>query len=150
MTITLWDPLSGRIGPGISVSAGWDLVGPHVANTLLVASLLETSSSDLIMSSTAQLPTNTGLVRLGDLFRKTGGMFKAVSDGTSLTLRLEVYEPGSGTVDTTDTTGFTWDPTSGVWYLITASLVQAVNELSGESSPKLDDILAAVRHVYAL
>lgn len=150
MTITLLFPTSGRIGPGIPVGATWDLVGPHAANTTMELVLLQTSTGASYYRSEFFFPTNSFSERFGDQLRVvSGGIDSARADGTATTLRINVNTPGSGTVDQLDTTGFFFDPTSGLGYMIGNAALYMVANAGSSSSSTLAAILAAVKHTYS-
>jgi len=148
MTLTMFFPLTGRFGPGLLFAAGWDLIGPHVPGTEIEVGCIDPSTSAKFALARYPFMTNSIGSVYADVQRTT--LISAVegrADNFTFTLRLEVIVPGSGIVDSLDTTGLHWDPTSGLFYLVgTGALFAATG--SSATTATLAAILAAVKTNY--
>jgi len=149
VTLTLYYPTTGtRFGPGMPFAAHWDFIGPHVSGTTLQVSLRDPSSGVKFIFSEYLFPTNDLASIFGNQTLGSGAVQEGRSDNFTCTLTLEVNVPGSGTVDALDTTGFHWDPVSGLAYISSTNALYVVANVASGSSPTLAAILAAVKQSY--
>jgi len=150
MGFTLLSPLSGRIGPGHSVSYSHDLIGPFPSSDRFDIAIEEVSTGKLILGAQTSPMANSVGYTFGTLisgvsairFQSTG-----IPDGTAIQLRARRLSGGS-LIEDLVTTGFQWDPVSNLWwsmYLNVSSLVGS----GGSNGLILAQIRAAVIHQYS-
>lgn len=147
--LTLSAPTTGRVGPGTSYNIVWDLVGPIVPGTQAQVEIVSNDHATVYVNTQAVTTVKTIIGRFG-LMPYDGSFSGApigLADGSSVSIHAAMIVPGSGFVDSTFWSGFSWDPTSGLWILTTLATSLIVGSASGSGS-KIDQILAAVKKVY--
>ena len=141
MAITIGNTSGGPVGPGIIVFVS-GMAGPTANDDYVVAEINDGGTSNILVSGSAVTHGATSVLVVPGI-RDGGPAFNpaivGLAPGAAVTLAVEQFHHNGTSV--ASTTGFfTWDPVSGLWYV-----VQKV--VSPDSGP-IADILAAVQKIF--
>lgn len=150
MTLTLTYPVAGRIGPGVLWYITSSLIGPIVPGTTIFVELQDTTThtSRIGMSGPVNNVTMSGTFGCPQNYYTLSGGGVGLPDGDPVEIRAFWLVPGSGIVDNTVFSGFSWDASSMLWLANYFNLLFAAS-LPGSDSSKINQILASVRTTYS-
>jgi hypothetical protein len=149
MTLTIIRDSDHNIGPGIPVTFHWDLIGPIPSGSLIVVLVETADGANQLAGQQTLLPGHDVQVIMSvpSSVSFPFGMNWAVAPGTTVRLRVYISSSGS-TIDETVFTGWSWQPTTNLWYCILQELIYYFGVFGAGPSADLTDIKNAVIHGY--
>lgn len=146
MTLTVTAPSVGaRVGPGIFITVHTDIVGPIASDDGFYAVCIDTAfTAPLVWGKSRangqrDVPVQLGVQSYVPVLGQVIGRGRA--DGASVGFYLELQHANGITVESSYTAAsWNWDPTTGLWSLITAP--------AGVDPAKIDLILAALYRTF--
>jgi hypothetical protein len=145
-----FDSVPSHIGPGYEISVTASGFTVNNGDTIVARVQDGTGSYDLVVGAcTLFAGFGTGFIQFGRPVPGTGlvatsGLGKYVSPASSIQIYLEWRRSNLTLVDSATSAGWSWDPTGGVYELVSNLL----NEIFAPSSGGLLDILNSVRKTY--
>lgn len=118
MPITVLQPLGPVVGPGVSLVASTNFIGPMPADTRWIVDIFPVGGEDQLLH---QEFNDAGHFTSGTLGYPTVGAFyapgKAIAQGTTVTFEVTWSSVSTSESESTSIAGLQWDPTAQIGYL---------------------------------
>jgi hypothetical protein len=141
--VVTFPPAGGLVGPGYFVGSS-GATGPTALHDLCRV-LVETSTGGTLCDGNAFYQGGTvGQVTLGVSETSVTSLLaviSAVTPGAAAQLRVQHFNASGGFIEESVTTGFTWDPSGGLWALMARMLRTGL-------TADLTEVLDAVRKTF--
>ncbi len=128
---------SGDVGPGYTLVVHTSTSGPFPNDDYAAAIVNEAGTGHtFVVGSAESFGSSTAVVTLGLGAFSDFGYPNHLAGGAAVDVLLEWHHASGTLVDSTNLTGFTWDPTRGLFVLV------------GRARGTTDGVLAAVTHTF--